>query len=81
MSTAKKISTGIAKTNSANFEPTVRSTQISRGRLVDRTSLESLDSARIEVRNAALVHCHGSIAQSRKTMYGSSPSCRVISIG
>ena len=68
----------MANTNSANFEPTVRSTQISRGRFVDRTSLASLDSACIEVRSAALVHCQGSIAQSRKTMYGSSPSDRVI---
>ena len=56
----------MAKANSANFEPTVRSTQISRGRLVDRTSLESLDSARIDVRSTALVHCHGSIAAEQE---------------
>ena len=70
----------MAYMNSANFDPTVRSTQISRGRLVDRTSLESLVSDFIDDRSTALVHCHGSIPQSRKTMYGASPSWRSISL-
>ena len=77
---AKNASTGSAYRNSTNFDATVRRTQISRGRFVDRTSLESLDSAFIDDRSTALAHCQGSMPHSRKTMYGSEPTCRVISL-
>ena len=59
--------TGIAKMNSKNFEPTVRSTQISRGTSTERTRRASPAIARGAALITDAAHIQGSRATSRNT--------------
>src|SRR6185437_13894789 len=73
-STAKNMITGSEKMNSRPLEPTVFSTQISRGMFVDRTSRLSWTRARVVSVTVPLNHCQGSSPSTRNRMYGSSPA-------
>jgi len=58
------------------LESTRRFTQIVRGIRVDRMSFASRRKARVQSAIVPLNHIHGSSAERRKTMYGSSPTVR-----
>ena len=56
------------------FDASIRATQIVRGMVVERMSFDSLMNARVESETPPVNHIHGSSADSRNTMYGSSPT-------
>ncbi len=64
----KSRTTGMLSRNSANLLPTSRSTQISRGRFVERTSLDSPVMARADIPTTPLNQFHGSRPTTRKRM-------------
>jgi hypothetical protein len=73
---ANRARTGMLARNSIPFESTSRLTQMVRGIFVDRMRRASRRNARVQSPIAPLNHIHGRSAESRKTIYGCSPTVR-----